>query len=299
MSIVVLWISITAFTILTAGSLSAWRSASLGKTSQLTSYAALLTGYGLWLVLYTFIFFSHLFVSSLDPGMILIFGGLRMIFTIIILLCYLSMTLQDLKIGSWEPDAGHLRIITIAAPTGYLLFMLLNLNTMTIEKASVVTIIFSLVNLGASAAGYASASYQGKPRFRHLFLIIAVYSMISCILAFPPILSIDSPLIHALPRALLCAALGLSELIYFFVSTSAKEQEITREFIETYHITRREQEVLSLLNKGYQVKKIAELLYISPRTVETHISNIYAKTRSSSRLELTTLLRTFRVTASK
>jgi len=42
-------------------------------------------------------------------------------------------------------------------------------------------------------------------------------------------------------------------------------------------LTRREKEVLKLIGEGYQTKKIAQFLLISPKTVEKHRSNIIKK----------------------
>ncbi len=42
-------------------------------------------------------------------------------------------------------------------------------------------------------------------------------------------------------------------------------------------LTRRELEVLQLLARGFSDKKIADELYISPRTAMTHVSNILSK----------------------
>lgn len=47
-------------------------------------------------------------------------------------------------------------------------------------------------------------------------------------------------------------------------------------------LTDRELEVLRLIEKEYSNKKIAETLFISERTVETHRKNIFRKTRTSS-----------------
>ncbi len=42
-------------------------------------------------------------------------------------------------------------------------------------------------------------------------------------------------------------------------------------------LTRREREVLCLLATGHTDRKIAELLTISPRTVNRHVCNIFGK----------------------
>ena len=51
-------------------------------------------------------------------------------------------------------------------------------------------------------------------------------------------------------------------------------------------LTHREWDVLRLLLKGKSNKQIASSLYISERTVEFHLKNIYAKFQVSSRVEL-------------
>ena len=52
-------------------------------------------------------------------------------------------------------------------------------------------------------------------------------------------------------------------------------------------LTRRELDVLRLLARGYTYKEIAERLFISVKTVETHASNILRKTQTSNRHQLT------------
>lgn len=50
-------------------------------------------------------------------------------------------------------------------------------------------------------------------------------------------------------------------------------------------LTRREQEVMQILIKGFSNKEIANKLTISERTVQTHLSNIFSKLEVSSRTE--------------
>lgn len=50
-------------------------------------------------------------------------------------------------------------------------------------------------------------------------------------------------------------------------------------------LTRREQDVMHILSEGYSNKEIARRLYISERTVQTHLSNIFHKMRVNSRTE--------------
>ncbi|MDG4763785.1 response regulator transcription factor [Solwaraspora sp. WMMD406] len=51
-------------------------------------------------------------------------------------------------------------------------------------------------------------------------------------------------------------------------------------------LTNREREVLRLLARGYAYKEIARELFISIKTVETHVSNVLRKLQMSNRYEL-------------
>lgn len=51
---------------------------------------------------------------------------------------------------------------------------------------------------------------------------------------------------------------------------------------ETSHLTDRELEVIRLIEQEYSNKQIAEKLFISERTVETHRKNIFRKTKTNS-----------------
>lgn len=51
-------------------------------------------------------------------------------------------------------------------------------------------------------------------------------------------------------------------------------------------LTPREHEVLRLLARGYTYKEMAERLFISVKTVETHVSNILRKTQQTNRRSL-------------
>ena len=55
-----------------------------------------------------------------------------------------------------------------------------------------------------------------------------------------------------------------------------------RKEAEEAHLTDREIEIIRLIEKEYSNKQIAESLYISERTVETHRKNIFRKTNTNS-----------------
>lgn len=55
---------------------------------------------------------------------------------------------------------------------------------------------------------------------------------------------------------------------------------------ECYQLTPREIEIIELIKAGHKYKEIAELLFISERTVTTHVQNVYSKMQVSNRISL-------------
>jgi two-component system, NarL family, nitrate/nitrite response regulator NarL len=71
--------------------------------------------------------------------------------------------------------------------------------------------------------------------------------------------------------------------IYFseeVLEEMTKASEIKKQNIEA-HLTPREIEIVRLIEKEYSNKDIAEELFLSERTVETHRKNIFRKTKTS------------------
>jgi DNA-binding CsgD family transcriptional regulator len=62
-------------------------------------------------------------------------------------------------------------------------------------------------------------------------------------------------------------------------------------FAESHGLTPREWEVASFIARGFSYKETAERLFISVKTVKTHISHVYEKTGSRSNVDLILLLR--------
>jgi len=72
----------------------------------------------------------------------------------------------------------------------------------------------------------------------------------------------------------------------FVLDAFASRAEVPISDPELDQLTNREREVLRLLARGYAYKEIAKELYISIKTVETHVSNVLRKLQMSNRYEL-------------
>lgn len=71
---------------------------------------------------------------------------------------------------------------------------------------------------------------------------------------------------------------------------AGRSNRVSESFLIQFGITRREGEIINCLLSGSTNNEIGERLYISPRTVDTHFSNIYRKCGVRSRLELVRLI---------
>ena len=73
-----------------------------------------------------------------------------------------------------------------------------------------------------------------------------------------------------------------------FAATAGSSGEVKPSFDpELDQLTSREREVLRLIAQGYTYKEIARELYISVKTVESHVSSVLRKLQLSSRHQLT------------
>lgn len=78
---------------------------------------------------------------------------------------------------------------------------------------------------------------------------------------------------------------GVINLLYLKEEASSKQ--IKKETSgEPFHLTRREKQILQYIYEGYTSQKIAEKLYISKRTVESHRANILHKTNAKNTADL-------------
>jgi DNA-binding CsgD family transcriptional regulator len=82
-------------------------------------------------------------------------------------------------------------------------------------------------------------------------------------------------------------------LIRRFAAPESSFTELPEAFKDFYRITRREAEILELLLEGIGSQEIGDRLFISRRTVETHLYNLYRKTKTANRVELINRIRSF------
>lgn len=80
---------------------------------------------------------------------------------------------------------------------------------------------------------------------------------------------------------------AISPRLAGFVLDAFGTADITEEEDELDLLSAREQEVMRLIARGYAYKEVASELFISVKTVETHVSSVLRKLQLSNRHELT------------
>ena len=78
---------------------------------------------------------------------------------------------------------------------------------------------------------------------------------------------------------------------YFNAPLYLNDDKLTDYFKKKYDITEKQSDIIELILKGHTYKQIAEELFISPKTVDNHIQNIYKKLHVSSKIQLSNFIR--------
>ncbi len=92
------------------------------------------------------------------------------------------------------------------------------------------------------------------------------------------------------PYILYCLLFNILCLVnaykYLFAPVNKREQVLTENFLQKYNITERENEIITLLLKGYNNHQIGKLLFISSGTVKNHVYNVFQKIGVENRTQL-------------
>ncbi|WP_308212229.1 response regulator transcription factor [Mumia quercus] len=94
-------------------------------------------------------------------------------------------------------------------------------------------------------------------------------------------------LIDAIRRVAGGDAVFSPRLAGFVLDAFAGTIEVAQVDSDLDRLTEREREVMRLIARGYAYKEVAKELFISVKTVETHVSSVLRKLQLSSRHELT------------
>jgi DNA-binding CsgD family transcriptional regulator len=175
-----------------------------------------------------------------------------------------------------------------------------------IRPANVVTgvllnlLLFGMILYGIILVAF-NLSSLGDRRLRRSIVIFIILTGI-----FFPLMYADSMLVFLPKDHFLYILDGLAQPLYFTVLSIlsvffalrylnippyTQAGTLTRYFIKRYELTGREAEIIPLLAEGVPSKEIGEKFFISAKTVDNHVYNIYRKLGIRNRVQLYRLLR--------
>lgn len=207
---------------------------------------------------------------------ICIFGGLLSLF-----FSYgiMSFTLDLIQIS---PQAKIRKISSIYAAT-VLVFAICSNFIVNIEHPSFILNILGIWGPAAISVitGLIFNKRINTGIFRKEKWMLIILSIANLILSF---------ILHSIPFVFI---ISISILIYhifyrFYFSSpiSKTEKTLSEDFIRDFSITKREQEIILALLDGKSNKELAETFFVTQKTIEAHLANIYRKTGVKNRLEL-------------
>ncbi len=123
--------------------------------------------------------------------------------------------------------------------------------------------------------------------FFPLMLIDSLLAFLSFLSAFRFLDGLTQPL-YFLALNGLTVLFGLR---YLNRPAYAEKDRLTDYFVSTFGVTGREREIIGRLLEGQGTKEIADGLFISAKTVENHVYNIYQKLGVRNRVQLFQLIR--------
>lgn len=162
------------------------------------------------------------------------------------------------------------------------------------------SLLFGMIGLGLVLIGF-SLGRTADPVLRWALLVFLILS-----LAFFPLMWADAAIGWLPFLAGLSFLEGFAFPLYFLVLNClsiafglrylnrpaySEAGRPTPFFLERFGITDREASVIGLLLEGASGKDIADKLYISAKTVENHVTNIYRKVGARNRVQLFRLIR--------
>lgn len=299
----VFWFDIVTFALMAASFVFAYNFYSRTRLRWLRDYLVYLVCYAAWLLFSTYFFFQAIYLPYPLGQLSLVAIVFRVLVSLIILYAgpMFALRIADLRV---ERRERWLLSIPVAFVFGTVLVFY---STGSARVAIVPNGVFNLY-LGALflvAALRATSTTRGARQvnsLRRAFLpfvwfSVGAYAVLLAAnivdVAVPGLIS--SPILDVGLAGAYCFVWSIITIVILLTRLGviappaaglSRAVELSGDFIEAYGLTEREREIAEDLMTGAQSKEIADKRFISPRTVDTHIYNIYRKCSIKNRVEL-------------
>lgn len=249
----------------------------------------------LFIIYFTFLFFleavyyylSH--VSAVNTGRwIRAFLVLRDL-GYALFLYYLGATINYIRRMTWPPLQLALVILS-----GFFYFAG-SVISLFAQSSPILSSSLSFLLFGVQAYLLAESARSIK-KVKETRLRISLVIVLLVPLFFLPLMLVfksffpDRPALNFIILSMFYFWLSLGAVVYFLqplaIFISGGSLDLSSKNVDKYGLTRREIQIIRAIDRGLSYKEIAGELKISPNTVSNHITRIYRKTGTRSKVEL-------------
>ncbi|MDC7226045.1 MAG: helix-turn-helix transcriptional regulator [Spirochaetales bacterium] len=289
----ILWFNILAFTFLFASMGATYIVYSKLKPKWLVYYLLYLASYAFFTVFNTYDFFSRVYLPAMPPFLYFIAVAVTYLIALA-LLVIVPRFVFSLFTQNRNSKQSVFIMVMVSISIALMVADFLS-PELPIERAGS---IFMNAYLGGVTL-YGIIRLR-KTNDKSNLGVVLLFLRLSCIFYSVVVLqSILLPLftepvqefnITLFTAGLICFLWGSITLAYLIIKNFRQENigtvTLTDEAVSFFGITPREKEIINLLLCGKSNNEIGEKLFVSTRTVEAHVYNIYRKCSVKNKLEL-------------
>ena len=286
----VLWINIVGFALMVASTGVFFLVYNRNRHRWLLCYLLYAGAFTLWLLASTYVYFQDVFLDEPISQLETVTSYLQAVFSVVILV-FGSLFFLGLADGPLHRRRGA---VTAAVAAVVVAMMVVAIGFGRTEFLSYVRLLFSAYL--AFAAWYASArvtATRHRPQVRLSGFLVFSGVAYTCLTAASIALLIVPAGLADIPIDAIAtgAFLGCWSVLSIFIGMrwvagkSSGGGSIPSSFYDDFDLSPREREIAEALAEGLTSREIGDKLFISVRTVETHVFSIYRKCGVSSRVE--------------
>ncbi|MFW6313337.1 MAG: LuxR C-terminal-related transcriptional regulator [Spirochaetota bacterium] len=285
-----LWFDIVSFALMSAAAGLTYIVYSRNRAAWLRDYLVYSMSYGFWALFAGWVFFQQVYLSAPIPAMTALFAFVRAGISVVIawfgavFLLRIDGTLPEHRLRLY---VGIAVLALVAAMTPIMLFRLPVLGSVVSVSFNIA---FAILSWRAYLLVRRARTSPARPILPILLYSAVGYTMLTMIsLGITRLLPPENLIsINVLAGGAFVFVWAVIAIVVFgrWIGGREAASSVPDSFLGDYQITRREAEILRVLILGRTAGQIGETLFISQRTVEAHLRNIYRKCGVGNRVEL-------------
>lgn len=263
------------------------------KPPWLRSYLLYMACYAFYVLLLTYHFFSLVYLTHPLPVLDSIAVYTRLIISLLLFFIIPRFILSIIPQKAVRWQLGLHIVMTVVIFSMIIVSLIVSNMFLSIISSILFNGYFGMITLYGLLRIRSSRTRVSLGVVVPFLYISFIFYLVLVVLNFvfssiPP--SIVTVRINIVAGGIICFLWGAITLGYLvqriFRQNVPDKDFLSVEFLEQFSITAREREIITLLLQGKSNRDIGEKLFVSPRTVEAHIYNIYRKCSVKNKLEL-------------